>query len=969
MNIKIGLRVFALGVLAVQALSLSSTASAQRYTITDLGSSTWYYSMAHGMNNIGEVVGEFEPNSYVRGFWYSHGTMFDVGHLSGTPYTVAYGVNDTSQVVGESSATYNTHACLFMDGKMSDLGTLADSSGYSSAHAINQSGDIVGESSLVDPSVIHAALYPRAGSPTDLGALGGDYSSASSINKSGVIVGESDAVSDGVTNVHAFVYSNGSMQDLGTLGGGYSSAKGINDSGVIVGEAESLIEGATYLRAFVYRNGTMSALGTFGGSSSSASAINSAGQIVGYATDVNEVSDAFLFDGTQMLNLFNLIPSGSGWTNLGSADAINDAGQIAGSGYRADGSYHAYLLTPVAPLSVVITAPAANSTFQGPATFPISAVTTDKGGTVTNVQFLANNTVIGNSTSSPFGATASNLGPGICTLTAVASDNVGRTASNSISVMVVDTPPTVAITNPLANATFQAPATFTIGAAASDPDGTITNLQFLVDSTVIGNSASAPFALTASNLGIGVHTLTAVASDNGGLTATSSISVTVLDTPPTIAITNPLANATFQAPATFAIGAAASDVDGIITNVQFLVDGVVIGNSTSSPFAATAGHLGVGTHTLTAVASDDGGLTTTSSISVTVLDTPPTIAITNPLANATFQAPATFAIGAAASDVDGLITNVQFLVDSAVIGNSTSSPFAATASNLAAGIHTLTAVASDNGGLTATSSISVTVVDTPPTITITNPLANATFQAPATFAIAAAASDVDGTVTNVQFLVNSTVIGSCTSLPHAATASNLGPGIYTLTAVASDNGGLTATNSISVTVLDTPPTIAITNPIPNANFQAPATFSIGAVASDPDGTVTNVQFSVNGNVIGISTSFPFAATATNLGAGTYSLTAVALDDAGLKATNSITIAVTNRVATVVTLLNPSLTKTGFVFSFATQTGFTYNAQYATRLAPSNYWTPFSLVFGSDSLVWVTNSSVTDSQRYYRVVAH
>ena len=121
------------------------------------------------------------------------------------------------------------------------------------------------------------------------------------------------------------------MRDLGTLGGSYSSAKGINDAGVIVGEAEALVSGTTYLHAFMDAGTSMTDLGTLGGITSSASAINSAGHVVGYATDANEVASAFLYNGSLMINLSDLIPPASGFTNLASADAINDASQIARS--------------------------------------------------------------------------------------------------------------------------------------------------------------------------------------------------------------------------------------------------------------------------------------------------------------------------------------------------------------------------------------------------------------------------------------------------------------------------------------------------------------------------------------------------------------------------------------------------------------------------------------------------------------
>jgi probable HAF family extracellular repeat protein len=317
---------------------------------------SWSYSEAHGMNGSGVVVGEYEPTNlfYVAAFEYSNGVMTDLGHLGGAPYAVAYGVNDTNLAVGESNEGVDTYGFLYTNGVMVNLGTIGGT--YSSAHAINRSGQIVGESTVsLASGAVDAVLY-SGGSKVDLGLLGGDYSSGTAINAQGVIVGESDVVSQGVTNVHAFLYTGGTMHDLGTLGGGYSSAKGINNSGVVVGEAEQLIGGASYLRGFVYSNGVMNSLPTLGGSTGSASAINSAGLIVGYATDSNEVANAFLYNGSRMINLTALIPPSAGWTNLASADAINDAGQIAGSGYRADGQYHAYLLTPTNP-SITLASP------------------------------------------------------------------------------------------------------------------------------------------------------------------------------------------------------------------------------------------------------------------------------------------------------------------------------------------------------------------------------------------------------------------------------------------------------------------------------------------------------------------------------------------------------------------------------------------------------------------------------------
>src|SRR5262245_43330723 len=208
------------------AMSVVMSTIAQSYTITSLGSPSWSYSEAHGLNSAGKAVGEYEPTNffYVLAFLFNDGTTTNLGTLPGSPYAIAYAINITNQITGESNSHNDTHAFLYENGQMTDLGKLTPvgGSGYSSGHAINTAGQVAGETSLSLASTIHAALF-SGGSIKDLGALGGDYSLANGINNSGIIVGESDVVQQGVTNVHAFIYTNGtgvgSMVDLGTLGG------------------------------------------------------------------------------------------------------------------------------------------------------------------------------------------------------------------------------------------------------------------------------------------------------------------------------------------------------------------------------------------------------------------------------------------------------------------------------------------------------------------------------------------------------------------------------------------------------------------------------------------------------------------------------------------------------------------------------------------------------------------------------
>ena len=85
---------------------------------------------------------------------------------------------------------------------------------------------------------------------------------------------------------------------------------------------------------------------------------------------------------------------------------------------------------------------------------------------------------------------------------------------------------------------------------------------------------------------------------------------------------------------------------------------------------------------------------------------------------------------------------------------------------------------------------------------------------------------------------------------------------------------------------NTPPTVSLTAPIEGATFTAPASIPLTASASDPGGSVSLVTFYANGNPIGSDTTSPYSWDWTNVAAGSYALTAVALDNLGATTTSS-----------------------------------------------------------------------------------
>ena len=91
---------------------------------------------------------------------------------------------------------------------------------------------------------------------------------------------------------------------------------------------------------------------------------------------------------------------------------------------------------------------------------------------------------------------------------------------------------------------------------------------------------------------------------------------------PDVAIVSPTNGAALIASTDLIISASAADIDGTVTDVAFLRDGVGLGVVTTRPFSVVWSNITAGSYSFVAVATDDGGLTTTSAVvNITVTKT------------------------------------------------------------------------------------------------------------------------------------------------------------------------------------------------------------------------------------------------------------------------------------------------------------------------------------------------------------
>lgn len=91
--------------------------------------------------------------------------------------------------------------------------------------------------------------------------------------------------------------------------------------------------------------------------------------------------------------------------------------------------------------------------------------------------------------------------------------------------------------------------------------------------------------------------------------------------------------------------------------------------------------------------------------------------------------------------------------------------------------------------------------------------------------------------------------------------------------------------------LNTGPSITLTTPVSNATFTAPATINLVAVATTPNGTVSNVRFYNGNTLLNTDNTAPYTYNWTDVTAGTYTIRAVLTDSQGKTAEASATVKV------------------------------------------------------------------------------
>ena len=180
--------------------------------------------------------------------------------------------------------------------------------------------------------------------------------------------------------------------------------------------------------------------------------------------------------------------------------------------------------------------------------------------------------------------------------------------------------PVINISSPGKSSSFTSPATIVFDVYASDPDGTISKVEFFNGSFKLAEITVAPYSFTWKDVPTGTYVITAHATDDkNGKTISDEITITVNDITtsinqlPVVKITSPTNSSSFEAPTTIRLTVDATDPDGSVNKVEYFIGTIKIGESFSAPYAIPFEIKKAGSYEIIAVASDNLNAFATSS--------------------------------------------------------------------------------------------------------------------------------------------------------------------------------------------------------------------------------------------------------------------------------------------------------------------------------------------------------------------
>lgn len=460
---------------------------------------------------------------------------------------------------------------------------------------------------------------------------------------------------------------------------------------------------------------------------------------------------------------------------------------------------------------------------------------------------------------------------GSYTVRLIVTDNRAArdTAEKVVTVLQPNQPPVASFTFSCTNLSCNFSDT------SVDPDGTVAAWawDFGDGATATARNPSHSYAAE------GTYTVALTVTDDEGAPstpATRSVSVSPANEGPTAEFTYSCVNLVCN------FTDASSDPDGTIVSRRWDFDDGT-NSSLTNPQHAFASK---GDYQVSLEVTDDDGATGQTSQTVTV-NSVPVVTILQPANGASFLKGATVQFQGTATDGDG--DDLTLLWESSLdgsIGGGTS----VTRSDLTVGTHLISFIGTD-GSDADTARVTISIVNRPPTATITSPAPGAVFLlgAPVTFSGTGQDPD-DGVLVGGSLQWESSLdgpIGTGSSFQR----TDLLPGTHLIRLIATDSDGAADTAAVSIRI-NTPPTATITDPPDGSLFTVGTNISFrGTGFDDEDGALTGSEIVWSSDLLGGDFGSGSPTNENGLTVGVHTITLTATDSDGATGTDQISVTI------------------------------------------------------------------------------
>ena len=492
--------------------------------------------------------------------------------------------------------------------------------------------------------------------------------------------------------------------------------------------------------------------------------------------------------------------------------------------------------------------------------------------------------------------TVTAVSPGTALVTMIATDPGGLKAQQSFRVVVPNRPPVAVGTIADREIMVGDSASIDVAGHFSEPDG-----QALTYAAAVSGSSRLAVSVegtvvTVSAVAKGTAVVTVTVTDPGGLMAVQSFRVTVPNRAPVAVDSIPARTIEVDQADTLDMSAFFADPDGdTLTYATGVSDSSRVTASVAGSALIVAA-VAKGEATVTVTATDVEGLSAAQTFLVTVPNRPPVVADSIPAQTLYANEADTLDLAPFFNDPDGdpLTWSVETSESGAVAVAVTKQRGSLTITGVMPGEAQVSVTATDNEGLEARQSFQVVVPNRPPAAVGTIEDRDLMVGGTAGLDIAAYFVEPDGqTLTYAVTSADSTRLTASVQ-GTTVTLVAIAKGSVTVTVTATDPGGLTAAQTLEITIPNRAPVALDAIPDHTIEVDQAHTLDVSAFFADPDGDRLAYRVTLSDSTRLAASVVGNALTLTALAKGETVVSVAASDGEGASAVHTFRVSAPNR---------------------------------------------------------------------------